>query len=129
MCAHKCAKYGSAVWFLLSAQKGKIFFFDLPPGRKEETLQKAAAEGKPMWGEFIHFFSPLILRHPCGRNPLQEGSCPCPNPLLPGLALEPPRWTKWGARLLSALAAQGWPFPSSSTIPPLGAEHALTPLS
>ena len=49
--------------------------------------------------------------------------CPCachPHWLLPGSAQKPPQTgPDQEARPLPALAAQGWPFPSNSTIPPL----------
>lgn len=59
MCAHKCAKYGSAVWFLLSAQKGKIFFFLIFLLEGKKRLFKKQRQKGSQCGGSSFTFSPL----------------------------------------------------------------------
>lgn len=124
-----CDKHGSATQppfclhgrgrSLLSHQKGR------------GHIKKETTAGMP---EQIHSLCLQILWHSGRWNLLQQGSCLIPTlfPLtlcLPGRAdpsLAPP-WVcsqacpdgDQEARPLPALAAQRWPFPSNSTIPPL----------
>lgn len=96
------------------------FLLSHPEGTKRH-LEKQRLKGSQK--EFIHSLLLQILWHSPGRSLLQPGSCLCPCACLaqpnPGFALEPPGGASRESRLLPASAAQGWPSPSTSSIPPL----------
>lgn len=96
------------------------FLLSHPEGTKRH-LEKQRLKGSQK--EFIHSLLLQILWHSPGRSLLQPGSCLCPCACLaqpnPGFALEPPGGASRESRLLPASAAQGWPSPSTSPIPPL----------
>lgn len=115
---------GTAICLFCLHEKER-FLLSHPEAMKRH-LEKQRLKGSQK--EFIHSLLLQILWHSCGRSLLQPGSCLCPcaclaqpNPhqLLPGFAPEPPGGASRESRLLPASAAQGWPSPSTSPIPPL----------
>lgn len=120
----RCRSVLSTVCLFCLHEKER-FLLSHPEGTKRH-LEKQRLKGSQK--EFIHSLLLQILWHSRGRSLLQPGSCLCPcaclaqpspHQLLPGFALEPPGGASRESRLLPASAAQGWPFPSTSPIPPL----------
>lgn len=103
VCVHKCAKYGSAMWFLLSAQKGKIFLIFLLEGKK--TLKSTGRREAKAGGNSFIFFLPSDPLAPLWKEPFAEGVLPLSicQPIPPWVSLGAPKIDQLGSQ-----ASQPW---------------------